>query len=200
MLRYIIALLLLTVPLSAYAAQKPSAQVPIGDTQILRGQFSEIRELKGIATPFISSGHFLITPAHGLIWGVEKPMATSTIITSNAVMQDVGGLAFKLPAKNLRHLFDMVGGAITGDWARLETDFVITPGGTTDHWQMALTPHENIKTPYNSIIVSGGHFVESIVMTKNDGTHDSFNFTNEILSAGPLTANESRLFSKVRQP
>ena len=198
MYKYLIALLILAFALPAHAAQKPLAQIALANGQVLRGQFTETRELQGMVNPFISTGHFVIDPAHGLIWGVEKPMATSTIITPDIVMQDIGGFAVKLPAKNLRHLFDMVGGAMRGNWSALETDFVVTPGGSADHWQMALTPNGNAKTPYASIIVTGSRFVETIIMTKTDGSHDSFNFLNEVLNTGPLTADESQLFSEAR--
>ena len=194
----LLALSILLFPLAATAAPKPDAQISLGDGQVLRGNFSEIREIKGSPNPFISSGHFVVAPTFGLIWGVEKPMATATVVTSNAMIQDVGGFAIKLPAKNLHHLFSMVGGAIRGDWTDLETDFVITPSGG-DHWQMTLTPRETNRTPYASIVVTGGSFVETIAMTRNDGTHDNFSFSNTVLNPAPLTATEITLFNKARQ-
>jgi hypothetical protein len=195
---YLLALILLCFPVAALAAQKPAAQTSIGVGQVLRGSFSEVREMGGSNAPFVSSGHFVIAPDHGLIWGMERPMATSTIVTANAIAQDIGGLAIKLPAKNLQHVFHMVSGAIMGDWTSLESDFVITPGGSADHWTMALTPNGNSKSPYASITITGSSFVETIVMTKKDGTHDTFGFNNAVLSTTSLTPMEAALFQEVR--
>jgi len=185
---------LLVLSLTAFAVEAPSGQISIGSNQILRGHFVQGGQIQ-------SSGHFVAAPAYGLIWTVEKPFPTSTIITSKGAVQDIGGMPIKLPIKNLRHLYEMIGGALTGDWNGLEADYIITAVNNADHWQMLLTPRHNSKSTltYTSIAVSGERFVESITMVKADGSADILNFTNEALASSPLTAGESVAFNEAGQ-
>lgn len=185
------------LPPMAGAVNAPAGQALIDASHVLRGRFLEEHQM-GMNNPIQSAGHFTVAPGHGLIWGIEKPFPTSTIITRQAVVQDLGGLTMKLPAKNLRHLYDMVGGALAGDWSALANDFDITPGSAGGRWTMLLTPRQNGTLPYSTITVSGGQFVENIIMAKANGNSDSFSFSDAILSPAQLSAQESAAFNKVR--
>jgi hypothetical protein len=196
-MRMILVLCFLLLPAFAMAAEAPDAQIKLDTSKILRGHFVEERQIKGMANPMHTEGHFSLAPARGLLWSIEKPFPTTTIITPNGASQDIGGLAVKLPAKNLRHIYDMVGGALAGDWSRLESDFNITPSGGGDHWQMVLTPKpDRSKLDYASITVSGGRFVENIILMKADGGNDNFSFTEAKLYQVPLMPQEIALFNE----
>ncbi len=195
---FFLTLFLLACPLTASAAQAPSGQAALAPGQVLRGSFVQESRMKGFNNPLQSSGHFVVAPGHGLIWNIEKPFATSTIVTPRGSIQDLGGLSVKLPIKNLRHLYDMIGGALAGDWSGLEGEYAITQSGNQAQWQMLLTPRHRTKStlPYASITVSGGRFVENIAMMKPDGSSDRVSFADEALSTAPLAANESAAFVK----
>jgi hypothetical protein len=197
-------ILLLILCLSAFsmaarAAEAPVEQIHIDENHILRGRFTEERPMKGAAQPVTMTGYFVAARGHGLIWGMEKPFPTSTIITPNGMAQDIGGLAVKLPAKNLQHLYTMISGAMAGDWKEVDNDFVVTASDDGKQWHRLLVPRpESIfQKSYSAITVSGGKFVENIVMTKLDGGSESLAFTDNVLSPGPLTPNETRVFSEV---
>ena len=203
-MRFLLPVVLLGLfPLGALAADAPDGQVHINANQILRGRFTEDRQMKDTGgPPMLTSGSFVVAPTHGLIWTIEKPFPTSTIITPNGFVQDIGGLAVKLPAKkNLRHLYDTVSAALAGDWSGLDKDFIVTRGGNQSHWVMLLTPRPEAETkiPYTSISVSGSRYVENIVMMKADGGHDIFNFSDAALSEATLSAKENLLFNEGQQ-
>jgi hypothetical protein len=189
-------MIIVLFPIEATAVEAPPAQVHLDATKVLRGQFLQQFQMKGAEQPMQSTGHFVVTPAYGLIWNIEQPFPTATIITPNGATQNIGGLILKLPTKNLRHLYDMVGGALAGDWSNLEQDFIITPGGDAHHWQMVLTPRQTGKAAlsYARITVTGGKFVENIVMTKADGTNDQLSFGGEVLGGMPLSGQEVAYF------
>jgi hypothetical protein len=197
---FLLLIFLLVCPLAAQATDAPAGQIQINANQVLRGRFVEERQVKITDNPIETSGHFVAAPARGLIWSIEKPFPTSTIVTPNGAAQDIGGLALKLPAKNLPHLYAMVSAALSGDWSGLENEFTITRSGNAMHWQLLLTPrpNENLKQTYAAIAVSGGYFVENIVMTKTNNTYDSIGFSEEALSSQPLTANEVYAFNEVK--
>jgi hypothetical protein len=198
-MRYLRVVLLLSLgSQTAHATDAPPGQVHIAPDQILRGNFVEEHPLKGMEQPMLSSGHFVVAPGHGLIWGIEKPLATTSIVTQSGVVQDLGGMAIKIPAKNIRHIYDMVGAALIGDWSGLEGDFAVTRNGDAHHWQMLLVPRPggNAKLGYATITVSGSLFIENIVMTKGGGDYDSFTFSNVVLSQTPLDVHETALFAE----
>jgi hypothetical protein len=195
---FLLTILFLAIPFAAGAVEAPSGQTIIDGNKVLRGRFVEAHQMNPSQPPMQTMGHFIAAPAYGLIWGIEKPFPTSTIITQHGLVQDIGGMVMKLPTKNLRHLYDMVGGALAGDWRGLETDFDITPSGNAGHWQMLLTPRHDgkAKLPYAAITVSGSRFVENIVLTKADGSNDIFSFSDEVLSAAPPAAHEIAAFNE----
>lgn len=188
-------------PMAAQAAvDTPPGQMRLGAGQILRGHFAEERQIKSTDNPLQTSGHFVASVDHGLIWAMEKPLPTSTIITPNGIVQDIGGLAMKLPAKNLAHLYAMISEALAGNWNGLEGDFTISRSGSAGHWQMFLTPNatNNLKQTYVAITISGNRFVENVVMTKVNGTYDAITFSDMAASSEPLTAQEAYAYNEVK--
>lgn len=196
---FILTLIITILPLTAWAVEAPAGQIRIKADKVLRGNFEQEHQVKLSDNPILSSGAFVVAPSHGLIWNITKPFPTSTVVSQDNAAQVVGGLVVKLPVKNLRRLYDMVGGALAGDWSKLEQDFVIKRSGSAEQWQMLLTPKPGRPSPlpYITITVSGGKFVENIVMTKADGRCDTLSFSNAVLTAAPPTAQEVALFDKV---
>jgi hypothetical protein len=194
----LLTLFLLLVPCVSRAVEAPPGQARLGANDVLRGRFTEERQMKGFDAPMQTSGHFTVAPTHGLIWDIEKPFPTSTIITPNGMAQDLGGVALKLPVKNLRHLYDMIGGALAGDWNGLANDFTITRSGGAGHWQMLLTPRPDGQhsLSYTSITVTGGRFVENIAMIGTKNNSETMSFTDEALSSAPLGAREVAFFKE----
>ncbi len=187
-------------PCAAGAVEAPAGQIRLDAAHVLRGHFVDERQIAGMDKPMRTTGSFVAAPARGLIWGIEKPFPTSTVVTPDGAFQALGNISLKLPAKNLHHLYEMLGGALAGDWSGLEQDFTITPSGSGGHWQMRMTPRhpENAKLPYAMITVSGGSFVENILMAKGDGSIDALHFSDEVLSPAPPTAGETALFDQVK--
>lgn len=198
---FVLAFFLATVPLSAWAIDAPSGQVPLDGNKVLRGNFVEEHQVNATKDPIHTSGHFLVAPANGLIWNIEQPFPTATVITPKGMVQEIGGIALKLPSKNLRHLFNTVEAALAGDWSGLEKDFVITRKDNAKNWQMILTPRHNEQAtlPYTSITISGSRFVENITTTRPDGSFDTLSFTDETMSSAPLEGKEVVAFNKAAQ-
>jgi len=195
--RYVFLIGFCLIPLSVQATEAPPGQVHLTQSEILRGQFAEEQLKNGASIPLQTSGHFTIAPANGLLWGIEQPFPTTTIVTANGIAQDLGGMTVKLPAKNMGQLYHMIGGALGGDWQEVENNFTITRSGTEDHWQMLLVPRA--EAPRNlasaTVTVTGSHFVETIALHRTDGSYDNFTFTNEALSPAPATPKELKLFA-----
>ena len=131
MLRKFAVLLLCLLPLSAQAAG-PEGALQAG--QVLRGHFVQERHLQGFNAPLRTEGRFLLAVDKGLIWQAEKPFAITTVISPAGLVQQVGGdETMRLPSSRLpflSRLYDMLGGALGGDWRSLEHDFAVEKSGT----------------------------------------------------------------------
>jgi len=202
-MRYLILTFLILMPFRASAIEPSTQQLVINTQDILRGHFVEERNLKGFNAPIKTQGHFVVAPAHGLIWQIEKPLPTATVITPSGLVQTIAGAKVMfLPAQKvpfLLHLYDMLGGALAGNWKPLETEFVVTKSDNEDGWEVTLVPRrkDNPAMPYGSITVSGHRFVENVTLLKTDGDSDTLAFDNEALSSAPPLATETVAFNSV---
>ena len=196
-------LLATLIPFTAAADDASVNQVIVGTQDVLRGRFIEEKHLNGFNKPMRSEGHFVVAPQQGLIWRMEKPFPTTTVITPAGLTQSINGITvMSLPAQKIpfmRHLYDTLGGALMGNWAALETDFTITRSGDEREWQVTLVPRQmdNPAMPFSSIRVSGHHFVENVAMLKADGDSDTLTFLNSTVSSAPPTDAENRSFTSV---
>ncbi|MDD3371142.1 MAG: hypothetical protein PHE27_04870 [Alphaproteobacteria bacterium] len=176
-----------------------AAQMCVGSGSVLRGAFVEERRvgaLDGTALRF--SGRFVAAPDHGLIWSIEKPFPTTTVVTRNGARQLIGSVSMKMKIKNLDRFYNIVGSALAGNWAAFEKDFSVSHIGNSERWSVLLTPKtEGTKIPYSSVTVSGSRFVERIVLADEEGDLDTLSFADEVLSPLPLQDSEAATFAKI---
>ncbi len=194
MRRFLLALLCL-FPLATQAAG-PNGVLETG--QVLRGRFVQQRHLKGFSAPLRSEGRFVLAPGKGLIWRAETPFAVTTVITAAGLVQNVGETeTIRLPSARLpflARLYDMLGGALAGDWRALAGDFEVTRSGDDEAWRVVLSPRrrDDAGIPFRSIIAKGARYVETVDIAKADGDSEDLAFLDQALSAGPLSADEAR--------
>ena len=195
-MRTILLLVFICLPGLVWAEDMAVSHRVIVVGEVLRGTFSEERQLKEFKAPLRSTGHFIVAPGHGLIWSVETPFSITTVITPSGLMQETGGnQTMNLPAQRipfLLNLYDMLCGALAGDWTALSQQFTISKSGDDAHWQALLSPlkKDDTSMPFSSIRATGGQFVEQIELHKEDGDADILTFSNQKLSTSPLTARE----------
>jgi hypothetical protein len=196
---YCLALVLLVAATGALAEGPTEKRLTEG--QILRGKFVQERHLEGFENPLHSEGEFVLAPGHGLIWQTEKPFAITTVITEAGLAQEVNGnQTLKLEASKLpflKQLYDMLSGALTGDWAQLESGFAVKRSGDEQHWQVALQPKnsDDPGMPFKSIDVTGSQFIDQFILTRPNGDFDKLDFHDQAISDQPLSAAETAAFS-----
>lgn len=166
------------------------------DGDVLRGRFVQERHLQGFAQPVRSQGVFVIAPGRGLIWRTESPFAVTTVVTPAGLAQSVNGTetnrlaAARLPF--LSKLYAMMAGALSGDWRALDGIFVVTrqPG------RVSLAPKgadDPVAQQITGISARLDRFVEEVEITKPAGDRDRLLFTDQVLNARPLDAEEAAL-------
>lgn len=199
--RFLLSLALVLASAIPAGAAEPQ---PVPSGQILQGRFTQERTLTGIPRPLRNEGRFLLVPGTGLIWRAEKPFATVTVITPGGLTQSVSDQqTLNLPATRmpfLKPFYDMLSGALAGDWRAIESNFTVTREDVAPNWGVRLVPKKS-GDPANggieSIKLSGAGFVETVEIAKTGGDHEKLVFSDQTLSPGPVPPDEARLFESV---
>ena len=190
-MRAVLALLLLLISVPLHAEP-----VVLKDGDILRGRFVQERHMQGFANPIRSEGDFVIAPGRGLIWRAETPFAVTTVVTTSGLVQSVNGketnrlATARMPF--LSRLYDMMAGALAGDWHALEGAFTVARAGKT----VILTPKgddERTSAQIVGITATLGQFVDGVEIRKSNGDFDRLSFSDQVLNARPLDAVEAGL-------
>jgi hypothetical protein len=182
------------------------AQLAIGPSlapgQTLHGRFEQARNLKGITSTLKSDGTFILAPGRGLIWRIEDPIETTTVITPAGIRQIVNGgevqriEAAKVPS--VAHFYDMLNGALMGDWTAMRHDFSVETIGNRGAWRTLLTPlHPNdpIAGMLASIVISGGKMVDGVEIRRTNGDSERIAFLDQAVSSVALSGDDARLLN-----
>lgn len=199
---FVLALAVLTLlPRSVGAADGgtgPSRSIASGST--LHGAFVQERRLQGFKAPLISEGRFTLAPGQGLVWRSEKPFAVTTVITAAGLVQEVDGTeTVRMPAARLpflAKLYDMLGGALAGDWSALDKEFTVVRQGNDRAWRVELRPRvaaDPVSMPITTIRLTGGLFVDQVEIVREGGDSDVLHFADQTLSQAPPSPEETRL-------
>lgn len=180
---------------------------PLAAGEILRGNFTQERVLQGFDAPLRSNGTFVLAPGTGLIWRTEKPFAVATLMTEDGLAQQSNGATtLNVPASRapiMAGLYDMLTGALAGDWTAMDKDFVVARSEADGKWHLLLKPRSGTPSaamPITEIQVSGQSFVEQVVIEKQGGDVDRLTFSDQKRVNGALTAEEKTLLDTVGKP
>ena len=188
----------------ALLSSESFAQLAMGPTlapgQTLHGRFVQARNLKGISSTLKSEGTFVLAPGKGLIWRIEDPIQTVTIITPDGIRQIINGSevqridAAKVPF--ISHFYDMLDGALMGDWTAMRHDFAVRTKGDRVAWRTILTPvrpNDPIAGMLASIVISGGKMVDGVEISRANGDSERIAFLDQTVSGVALSGDDARL-------
>jgi hypothetical protein len=170
--------------------------------QTLLGRFVQTRNLKGIASTLKSDGTFVLAPGRGLIWRTEDPIHMITVITPAGVRQIVDGSEVqrievaKVPF--IAHFYDMLNGALMGDWTAMHHDFSVETTGNRGAWRTLLTPlrpADPIAGVLASIILTGGKMVDDVEIRRTNGDSERIAFLDQAISSVALSGDDARLLN-----
>jgi hypothetical protein len=182
------------------------AQLAIGPAlapgQTLHGRFEQTRSLKGISSTLKSEGTFVLAPGRGLIWRIEDPIQMVTIISPAGIWQIINGSevqsidAAKVPF--IVHFYNMLDGALVGDWIAMRRDFAVQTKGDRAAWRTVLTPvrpNDPIAGLLASIVITGGKMVDGVEISRSNGDSERIGFLDQSVSGVPLSAEDTRLLN-----
>lgn len=203
--RIAVFFLLLAIPLfsSAGAADLPQTVKP---GEVLRGRFIQDRQLAGFAKPLRSEGTFVLIPGKGLIWRAQTPFQNTTVITPEGILQFANGQeAMRLSAARLPglgQLYDVLGGAVSGDIAPLARIFIVKRSTDSGGWKLVLTPlhpDNSGMSQIKSLTVLGSQFVNTVVVDKDGGDVDRLSFLDQAMTNASPTPEENSLLGALHK-
>jgi hypothetical protein len=171
--------------------------------EVLRGRFTQERQLKGFDRPLISEGDFVLAPGTGLIWRTQRPFAIVTLITAAGLVQEVDGTettrltTARLPF--LARLYDLLGAALSGDWQVLGRQFLVTRRGDARQWDMTLLPlagADPMAMPFRSVTLRGGKYVDEVRIVRLDDDSDRIVFSDQTISGAGLSEADAALLRR----
>ena len=199
--RLLIAVVFIALLPSACFAQF-TAGPSLSPGQTLHGRFVQARNLKGIASTLKSEGSFVLAPGKGLIWRIEDPIQTTTVITPGGIRQIINGIevqridATRVPF--IAHFYDMLDGALMGNWVAIRHDFTVQTTGDRGAWHTILTPlrpNDTIAGMLASIIISGGKMVDGVEISRTNGDSERIGFLDQTISSVALSNDNARLLN-----
>lgn len=182
------------------AEAAPAPTLAAGQT--LHGRFVQVRRLKGFASPLKSDGAFVLAPGRGLIWRIETPIKTTTVITPAGIRQIIDGDEVQhidaAKAPFVAHFYDMLNGALLGNWEAMRHDFAVKTTGDRNAWRTILTPlrpDDPIAGMIASIVITGGKMVDAIEINRANGDSENMTFLDQTVSSTALTGDDARLLN-----
>ncbi|GLS06348.1 outer-membrane lipoprotein carrier protein [Chitiniphilus shinanonensis] len=146
-MRRLIAVLMLLASASTLAGV-PLSQVEqrLDRARVVRGEFTQLRQLVGVKKPLRASGRFLVDRERGVLWRTEQPFAQSLRITRDQIVQRSGGQeTLRLDARR-EPVVGTIGGVLfalfAGDFDALARHFEVDASVNGPRWQVKLKPRD----------------------------------------------------------
>ena len=185
MMKWLGALLLL-LSFASLHAETALEQVKkmVGHQTSGEGAFIQRKKLTGFDGELLSSGRFQFSEEKGILWKVESPISSELRLTRDSLTTSNGDqLIMALRAdeqpvvKMLAELFYAVLGA---QWQLLERHFTVEAKIMDKHWQMGLTPRNDIVAKVAEYIkLQGDSQVRQITLSEQSGDRTHIEFSIE---------------------
>ena len=193
----LVALLWPLMAMSAGAGLPDDTPLPeLAAHDITRGEFTQQRQLPELTRPLRSSGHFVHDVDRGILWQVVEPAPSTLVIIARGLYQNGERQSGASPMTSLRPVFRAL---FSGDMARLEDHFEVTPAETGTGWSLVLKPRDSsLAEALREIILSGDDYPQQVIIKDGDGGRTELRFS-AIEHPETLDAREQQAFDHVRQ-
>jgi len=195
------ALLLVAAPLvqAADAAVDAITQA-VARPDVLRGQFTQEKQVSGFKNPLRSQGQFVVARKHGVIWSTLKPFPSEVVVTADRILsrQRDGSTRVELDARQqpaMRSVNAIMFALMSGDVQALSSQFNVEATREGQGWRLKLTPKSAmLAKAFQSLTLQGDRYVRQveIIEANQDRTRIQFTALSEVPAT--LNADEARRF------
>ena len=195
------ALLLMLAPISNAAdAAVDAITQSVARPDVLRGQFTQDKQVSGFKNPLRSQGQFVVARQHGVIWTTQRPFPSEVVVTADRILsrQRDGTNRVELDARQqpaMRSVNAIMFALMSGDVQALSSQFNIKAQREGPGWRLQLTPKSAmLAKAFQSLSLQGDRYVRQveIIEANQDRTQIQFSALTEAPAA--LSADEARRF------
>lgn len=173
----------------------------VAQVAVLRGEFSQDKQVQGFKNPLRSQGRFLLARDRGVVWSTLKPFPSEVVLTRDRILsrQRDGSTRIEMDAKQqpaLRSVNAMMFALMSGDVKALSSRFdakaQALPG---NGWTLVLTPRPGpMAKAFTSITLEGDRYVRRVAIAEGSGDVTRLQFTGLTETPAQLSADEARRF------
>lgn len=204
LLRTLLVLVSLVVVMPAIAA--PAADVElvkqrVAKVGVLRGQFSQEKQVAGFKNPLRSQGRFVLAQDHGVIWTTLKPFPSEVVVTRDRILsrQRDGSSRVELDGRQqpaMRSVNAIMFALMSGDAQALSAQFTVKVEALPDNgWTMQLRPRSAmLGKAFSGLQLSGDRYVRQVQITEANQDVTRIQFTGMSETPAQLSADEGGRF------
>ena len=204
MTRIVRLFLLAAVALSAaVASAQPAADFAallherLKVAPVLKGDFEQVKTLKGFKNPLVSKGEFLVARGQGVWWHTKQPFESTLVVTKTRLFtRNADGSASELAdaqaEPGVRQVNELIFSLLAADPQALADKFTVVaqPVGA-DGWSLVLTPRDaNLARFLVRATLAGERDVQSVRLDEARGDTTQIRFSHQVPSAA-LGADEA---------
>ncbi|AOR63130.1 LolA family protein [Pectobacterium wasabiae] len=199
MIRLIVAVFVLLSGV-AQAVTLDDLQQRFSSQPVVRADFTQLREIKGMAKPLKSGGQLLIAQEKGLWWHQAAPFPLTMVLDEARMVQVMNGQAPQIvTAESNPQMFQfnhLLRALFQADRHVLEQNFSIdfTDLGK-QQWKLVLTPKTSpLDKLFNTITLNGGEFLDGIELDDRQGDMTRIILSNQRITPRTLSDDELQRF------
>lgn len=191
---------LLLLSAAAQAVTLDDLQHRFASQPVVRADFSQLREIKGMAQPLKSSGELLIAQDKGLWWHQAKPFPLTLVLDDKRMVQVMNGQAPQIiTADSNPQMFQfnhLMRALFQADRQVLEQNFSLDFSDLGQQkWQLVLTPKTSpLDKLFTTITLQGAEYLDVIKLNDRQGDNTDITLTNQRLAPASLTDEEQKRF------
>ncbi|WP_447939608.1 outer membrane lipoprotein carrier protein LolA [Pseudoxanthomonas mexicana] len=197
----------LVMPLHVGAVNAPTpdplAQVrtQVAQVPLLRGGFSQEKQVTGFRNPLRSSGRFVLAREKGVIWTTVAPFPSEIVITRDRIVSRLrdGNSRVEVDGRQqpgLRTVNAMMFALMSGDMKALTTTFdVKSEPADGKGWRMTLLPRSRqLAQAFTSVRLAGDRYVREVELREANGDVTRIRFDGMSETPATLTREEAGRF------
>ncbi len=167
---------------------------------VLRGDFKQIRVVKVLKRPLKSSGSFIFSKKHGLLWRIQKPFATDVLMHDGKLVQRTPGRPAQVidagDNPSARIMADVFSALFSQDKEMLDRYFNQFFLASESGWLLGLTPkNKALSRVVAQVILGGEDEISSIVIDERNGDRAEISLLSVQASMDESTVNDEFIFS-----
>ena len=201
-LRTLCVLVMLAVVAPAWATTDVDVvKQRVAKVDVLRGEFTQEKQVAGFKNPLRSQGRFVLAQDHGVIWTTLKPFPSEVVVTRDRILsrQRDGSSRVELDGRQqpaMRSVNAIMFALMSGDAQALSAQFTVKVEALPNNgWKMQLSPRSAmLGKVFTSLSLSGDRYVRQVEITEANQDITRIQFAEMRETPAALSAQEGGKF------